>query len=355
MKTGCFRPTDIATDLPKYLFQAAILNDRLDVVEYLLETLNRVDLLSFDHDNAKGPAPWPSALALAASSGNVELLGRILSVNFQNRREKRHEALGAAIATGQLDTVAFIMDPRWGPVDFIDSSHCVEENLISGVLNSPHVDFFPRLFALFDSHKTREYPIEIHEPEARKFVSTFATGSPQRVDIIEYLYNNRRMFPDDLEDVIWSYAARRAVDGGNEKIVRFLLDRGVGLDTASGNTLKQAVITGRFDIVQILFEYGAQITCRQSGDLWRLGPAMSLLDRAIKTENEHLCRFLVDKGAECDLQALTDAAEHGKEFMVRIFLERGVVATPELVEQARMRRYYNIAELLQGSLDKGSK
>ncbi|KAF2676221.1 ankyrin [Lentithecium fluviatile CBS 122367] len=260
------------------------------------------------------------AAILAGRSRNLEILKTLLSTRrFRALAEMREEALSGAIAEGHLDTVKFICDPQWGPMNFISSAHCIEEALTSGAVRSNLVDFSQRLFALLKSRNTTQYPIEIEDLDPNQLLNDISINARQRADIVEYLLHHgavvqeagrlgtryREEFPRrwvpatyDEESLPWN-PLRQAVKGGNEKIAKLLLERGAMPDATDNDTLYWAVKAGCFNIVRLLVDHGADVnrTPRWPKELQLQKNPMSPIVEAIRLEHETMARYLHEHGA----------------------------------------------------------
>lgn len=342
---------NISPEDPKYLLQAALLSRNLDLVESLLNGPHKDALLSPRYDSPYDLEPWPGAISLAAELGLTDVLEKAFAPTFSNRREKRQEALGGAIRGGHLHVVEFIMDPRWGPIDFFDSSYCVDDNLMSGVLRSPLPDFSSQLYTMLRSRSTSRHPLYCWEPTNERSLYDVVASSPQRPDVAKWLLDSVGFSstPKGKSVYMFKGALHDAIVGGNEQIVRLLLERSTDATIPDGVNLMDAVSIGRLDIVRVLVEHGATIGARNPDATYAVSmrEPRYALDLAISTENEQLCRYLLAHGAECDNQAVEKAITAGLESMVRLLLEYGVKVTLEMVDSAQKLGHAHIAQLLQ--------
>ncbi|CAO2648638.1 Nn.00g079050.m01.CDS01 [Neocucurbitaria sp. VM-36] len=367
-------------DQPHFLLRAAIITGCSAVVEHVL---NGPDFVAaFTPRCAIGEfEPWQSAVYLAAQRGHTNMLEKAFLDRRLDTRELREVALSAAIREGDLPLMEFIMEPRWGPPDFFSSSLCVEENLVAGIMQSPRVDFFARVFDLFASHKTLRYPIEIHPPDINKILYHVAYSKPQRVDVAEWLLAAiHREAPQRFDLGKRGSQLHRAVTGGNEKIARLLLpllvehgaqpngtDADVLVQTTDPGRLDIArpfieriipdiilaypVKSGRLDIVRMLVEFSKEAKANlhlKHRVIWEL-ERTPIVEYAIMTENTELCSYLIANGAQCR-DALTKAVEVGLESMVHFLLENGVLATVDMLNMAKKMDHPEIVHILTQSL-----
>jgi hypothetical protein len=115
----------------KHLLQAAIINNLPAIVVQILQNSDTPnDILNNSTDICLPP------LHLAGISGNLEILKNLFSSRrFRSVTEMREEAMEGAVAEGQLETVKFICDPQWGPMNFVSQERFVP--LLEKLLLSP--------------------------------------------------------------------------------------------------------------------------------------------------------------------------------------------------------------------------
>jgi hypothetical protein len=77
-----------------------------------------------------------------------------------------------------------------------------------------------------------------------------------RLELLQWNSNHQRYSTKGRVDSPWN-PLRQAVQGGNEKIVRLLLERGADPNATDSDVLEQAVRRGRLEIVHMLVEHGA--------------------------------------------------------------------------------------------------
>ncbi|KAH8701201.1 hypothetical protein GQ44DRAFT_553488, partial [Phaeosphaeriaceae sp. PMI808] len=171
----------------------------------------------------------------------------LLADKRMSRKVLRKEALGPAIRSGRLDVVQRIFDQCWGPVDFINTEDYMADNIAMGMLHTPLSDFCHQPHAFPESRRTSLYPITLKKMDINDLLDDVSFYSPQRVDVATWLLDHGAMVqekespgkrmtlrsrgPSEREETKhesrkpWN-PLRRAVKGGNEKIVRLLLERG---------------------------------------------------------------------------------------------------------------------------------
>jgi hypothetical protein len=249
---------------------------------------------------------WDDPIALMASLGRTHFLEAFFTDRRLSRKTVRSQALGPAIRAGRLDIVHFILDPNWGPVDFIDDAR-LQDDLVAGMLRSPLVDYSSQILASLRSCSTSE----VHESNPHALLDGVAFGKPERLDVVEWLLAHgavvqTKMTPRQRVDspspkpsatdtennnsrLPWN-PLRPAVMSGNEKIVRLLLDQGANPNFTDVDVLEQAVKRGRIEIVRMLVQNGAG----QGIDAKSRGPRnpKSLMKHAVATKNDELCQYI---------------------------------------------------------------
>ena len=331
------------------LLEMALLNDCQEGIRFVLRDTTLDDMISHALDTSSDQ--WFHHLSsLSAECGNIILLEKIfLNPNFQQDPHGiRGRAFLGAVREGRLDVVRFIIEPRMHLPKFKLKSYVFKEELLAGMLKSRSVDFSSQLFELLPSrYKEKDCPVKGNF-QYDELLSYVAKASPQRVDVAEWLLNQgasvqleahekeklmkgRRPFSDPL---------RQAIRGGNEKMVYLLLNRGPHLETGGG-ALLDAVMRGRLDIVRILVERGACVTQPPSTSnvsvhmKWTQG---ILMERAVQTENEELCRYLVEYGAIVNGRPLKAAVGGSLVSMVQLLLELGSEVTKDIISTDRLSR-----------------
>ncbi|KAL1796061.1 hypothetical protein ACET3X_006285 [Alternaria dauci] len=344
---------------PLHFLEMALVNDCEEGIKLALDDPAIDDVLSHDIERGSAPLCHHYIITTAAECGNLVLLGKIFSnPTFQQRHnELGRQVFEAAVEKGRLDAIRFIMDKRRHSSDFSTRYQSTEDAVRSGVLKSRSVNFYSQLSELLafrlkkdnglvknerDTHLSR---VRRNYLEHDHMLRIIALGSPQRADVAEWLLNHgasasltadgEKTFMISTQSVFWP-PLERAVKGGNEKIVRLLLDRGPNLSAFQTSCCyEEAAKQGRLDIVHILVEYGARVgwrpsTCRELH--WRC----TLMMHAVRTENEGLCRYLVEHGTCVSDGALNAAIDELLVSMVKLLLELGAVVTEHNIRRAKL-------------------
>jgi ankyrin repeat protein len=92
--------------------------------------------------------------------------------------------------------------------------------------------------------------------------------------------------------------SRRLAFGGNEAVVRLLIDRGADVNTQGGvhrNALQAAALKGDEAVVRLLVDRGADVNTQG-------GYYGNALQEAASKGNEAVVRLLVDRGANVNIQ-----------------------------------------------------
>lgn len=351
-------PYDCKLNEPRTLLQGAIITRRPDVVRSILELPNTPDSIL---DDRSVKDYFHSPLWLAGESGSLELIEILLSTRFRALDETREHVMKGAIHGGHLEAIRFILDLRWGPVNFISSSHCIEGPLVSGTIRSPDVDFYAQLYSLLYSCRTTQYPIELVPYSVNYILYEVAGWHTQRVDVVEHLLDagaivQEKKFPlnrarNRFGGGSWELPQpwnplRQAVKGGNEKIVQLLLNRGADPNLTDDDVLWHAVKLGRLDIVRMLVEHGAKIEHEShpaaalfTGRVER----RPLLVMAALLEHTKMYHFLLENHATLESSkwagiALHDAQAEGMESVTKLLTDLGAVPrSPVLLDQDLLR------------------
>jgi hypothetical protein len=346
------------------LLQGAIISKRPDVVRRILQLPNTQDSI-LDDRSAKDY--FNSPLWLAGESGSLELIEILLSTRFRALEEAREWVMKGAIHGGHLEAIRFILDPRWGPVNFISSAHCIEEPLVSGTIRSPDVDFYAQLYSLLDSRRTMQYPIELEPYNLDEILHEVVGWHTQRADVAAHLLDagaivQEKKYPlnrarnrfgscDSWELPRPWNPLRQAVKGGNEKIVQLLLSRGADPDSTDDDVLWHAVKLGRLDIVRMLVEHGAKIEYKShpaaalfTGRVER----RPLLVMAALLEHTKMYRFLLENNATLESSkwagiALHDAQAEGMESVIEFLTDLGAVPRSHALLDQDLLRLRDIA------------
>lgn len=356
------------------LLEMAILNDCPEGVNSLLNDPILDEIISHcltpwsnpcgTRENGRFTIDCKQDLAsLAAENGNTALLEKVfLHPSFQQQSiYHRHEAVEAALRGGHLDVVRFIMEPRWdlpgkGPY----RTHSLNEHiLVSGVFKSPSADFVTQLLGLIASRPMKTHGIEAVYPGHDTLLCLVARKSPQRVDVAERLLEQGALLKQKAHvkrrGAEASYTGsdsllEQAIKGGNEEILRLLLNRGADARVLDNDGLEVAVKRGRLDIVRMLVENGTRVTPRlpSSGrkEHWRWTEDR-LMAHAVLTENEALCRYLVERGAIVNEHALWAAADASLVSMVRFLVDVGAEINEQMIERAKRYSHPDVATILQ--------
>lgn len=320
--------------------------------------------------------------ATAAECGNLVLLAKIFSnpnaqpsPNVQPRRnvQPRQNVLqrlvyDTAVGKGLLDVVKFVMDLCKHSPDFGPRYDLGEVAICSGVLRSRSVDFCSQLFQLLASQMKNNNGLGKRRQGDRRLTKTcfeysnilriVAWSSPQRADVAEWLLDrgasvsltvqgerrlvtstqHGRSLVTGIQSGFWT-PLERAVKGGNEKIVRLLLDRGPALDTFQTTCCyEEAAKQGRLDIMRMLVEYNARVAPRLSTVCRERHWRCTLMMHAVRTENEGLCRYLAEHGACVSDSALNVAIDESLVSMVQLLLELGAIVTEHNIQRAKVLR-----------------
>ncbi|KAF2463609.1 ankyrin [Lindgomyces ingoldianus] len=352
---------------PRYLLQAAIVNRCPRVVQKILDASNTPATI-LDPKISTDVLGTPSLLA--GEYGDHTTLSIIFKSTFRRLDEKREEALSGAVRQGRLDNIQYILD--FGPVNFISSSHTIENGLLSGTMKSLVADFPFQLYSLLRERHSERYPILCDTPEIdiSELLDDVARYS-SRTDIIENLLDAgavlqsnvaprdqthypSRHYPDPA-DPRWPWnALRRAVIGTNEKTVQLLLSRGADPNSTDDDVLWHASSSGCLGIVRMLLDHGAEVDRvpkpPRTLDTNRLD---SPFVRAVLLEHTKMCLFLLKRGASLKAsgeEALRRASEEGLESMVQFLINHGVRANLECVKAAVKAGNYKLANLFLASM-----
>ncbi|KAG9194993.1 hypothetical protein G6011_00113 [Alternaria panax] len=221
----------------------------------------------------------------SAERGNMVFLAKIFAnPTFQQKRKRiQSVAFNAAVRECRLDVVRFIMEPRehWSDVELIVNLN--EDAIRCGVLKSRSVDFCFQLFGLLASRLRIPTVSAKHGPDTYNrhrlwehlrydnVLCIVASGSPQRADVAQWLLDHGASVSLTAEEEeilvkstrrVYRSPLERAVKGGNEKIVRLLLDHGAGLkDVEATYYYAEAARQGRLDMIRILVEYVGSWVC----------------------------------------------------------------------------------------------
>jgi hypothetical protein len=359
--SGLLKPPllhDCKLNESRILLQGAIIIKRPDIVRSVLQSPNTPNSIL---DNHSAKDYFNSPLWLAGESGSLELIEILLSTRFRALDEAREHVMKGAIHGGHLEAIRFVLNPRWGPVNFISSSHCIEGPLVSGIIRSPDVDFYAQLYSLLDSCRTTQYPIELEAYSVNHILYDVASWDTQRADVAAHLLDagaivQEKEYPMNRDrnrfgGGSWELPQpwnplRQAVKGGNEKIVQLLLNRGADPNSTDDDILWHAVKLGRLDIVRMLVENGAKIEHKSH-------PAAALFTGRIEKrpllvmaallEHTEMCRFLLENHATLESPkwagiALHDAQVEGMESVTKFLTDLGAVpSSPVLLNQDLLR------------------
>ena len=330
----------------------ALLNNCPEGVKYALEDPVLGETMS--HSTPK--ISWvPYRIApLAGQSGDISILANIFSnTHLDQRGDSKHvriRAFGAAVAAARLDAVRFMLkypkvlsgneERRW--------NRWSDSELVSGMLKNESADFCSRLFELQSPHPEDRRKLEALFDYSR-LLRLVVQASPQRVDVAEWLLRQGASAQQLAEESIflrhgyksraWRDALGCAIVGGNEQMVRLLLSHGADARVHEKQYTEDAATRGRLDIMRMLVEHGACITARvpstrpeEEEQKWNED---RLMTHAVHTENEELCRYLVELGAIINDSAMKAAIGRELISMVRLLLDFGADATAENVYRAR--------------------
>ncbi|KAH7073958.1 hypothetical protein BKA63DRAFT_515126 [Paraphoma chrysanthemicola] len=315
----CYKPHRILTtellpnlqpwDGTRHLLQAAIILDRMEVVKGLLDCPDFHGVFGGTTGSKRYPKPaeiWDNPIDLASHFAREDILELLFTDRRLDRKSLRAQAFGPAMRAGHLHIAEYILDPAWGSNDFILGASCVYRDLIMGMLRSPLINFFSNICTLCGSPWAPEYSIQTIEPDVNQVLYEIACQSPQREDVATWLLDHgavvQQIGPPRVRSAgslspaepryPWN-PLRQAVKGGNEKIVRLLLDRGAHPLSTDDDVIELAVKRGRLDIVRMLIEHTSETLTRSSdGMSSTVKASKSLLPFAISSGNEKLCEYL---------------------------------------------------------------
>jgi ankyrin repeat protein len=111
-------------------------------------------------------------------------------------------------------------------------------------------------------------------------------------------------------------AAAKAVQGGNEAVIRMLLTRGVSVearDNQGRTLLTLAVLENREPIVKLLLESGADVEAPDT---------MALLAYAVFKEQTAIVKLLLEICADAEVKAMCDSIDK-KDDAIKLLLEKG--------------------------------
>ncbi|KAH7089484.1 hypothetical protein FB567DRAFT_302111 [Paraphoma chrysanthemicola] len=315
----CYKPHRILTteDLPtllpwdrtRHLLQAAIILDRMEVVKSLLDCPDFHGVFGGVTGSKHCPKPaeiWDNPIDLASQFARADILELLFTDRRLNRTSLRAQAFRPAMRAGHLHIVEYILDPAWGSYEFILGVSCVYKDLIMGILRSPLIDFYPNICVLCGSPWTPDYSVQTIEPDVNQVLYEIAYQTPQREDVAMWLLDHGAVVqqrgpprnraagsPSPSEPRYPWNPLRQAVRGGNEKIVRLLLDRGADPLSTDNDLIELAVKSGRLDIVRMLIEHTPETPTRWTdGMSSTVQASKSLLPFAISSGNEKLYEYL---------------------------------------------------------------
>lgn len=206
-------------------------------------------------------------VVLIARFGRFKFIHLLLDDKRLSTQTIRRLALGPAIRAGRLDMVNFIPHPRWGRLD-LSKNPLEVQDIIEGTLNSSRHNFYRPLVDNTRLYADLRYP----GPDVNEILHDVALHSTQRVDVVERLIacgaviqdkrlpKHRRMLEacktsetkgDEREAGKPWNPLRRAVMGGNEKIVKLPLKKGAD-PNLTDYVFDQAVKRGSLNIVRML-------------------------------------------------------------------------------------------------------
>ncbi|CAN9358231.1 unnamed protein product [Alternaria alternata] len=359
---------------PLYFLEMALVNDCQEGIRSALNDPAVDDMFSHIVESECRHAYLcnHNITATAAECGNLVLLAKIFSSpnaqpspNVQPRRnvQPRQNVLqrlvyDTAVEKGLLDVVKFVTDLCKHLPDFDPRHDLGEVAICSGVLRSRSVDFCSQLFQLLASQFKNNDSLGKRRQGDRRLTKSYfeysnilrivAWSSPQRADVAEWLLDRgasasltvhgERRLVTGIQNGFWT-PLERAVKGGNEKIVRLLLDRGLALDTFQTTCCyEEAAKQGRLDIMRMLVEYNARVAPRLSTVCRERHWRCTLMMHAVRTENEGLCRYLAEHGACVSDSALNVAIDESLVSMVQLLLELGAIVTEHNIQRAKLLR-----------------
>lgn len=128
-------------------------------------------------------------------------------------------------------------------------------------------------------------------------VSAASRGSLSEVKRI--LDQNPRAI-NDVDFRFYATSLHWAARYGNQKVVRFLLEKGMNADIVNTNKtspLHWAIKGGHEGVVKVLIEHGADINLQNVS-------GTSPLHQAVRSQNKKIVGFLLSRGVNTDLQEL---------------------------------------------------
>ena len=264
---------------------------------------------------------WDQPIPLMATFGTLSFLETVFLDERFARKVMRTQALAPAIRAGRLGVVQFVLDPKWGPVDFVEST-LVQEDLVEGMLRSVHVNFATHVLASFRSYSTFQDSLITEYPDIDGLFDGVAAGSPQRVDVARWLLTHGVTVRIPQEP-------RQRVDTRPSKTPVSAIPAPPVIPAVPAPPVIPAVpavpIVLAAQAVQAAPANPA-VPAPQTPNAKEVPLPLNLLRRAVMTGNEKIVRLLLDHGADpnaTDLDILEQAVKRGRLDITRMLMQAG--------------------------------
>jgi hypothetical protein len=236
-----------------------------------------------------------------------------------------------ALQSGHLAALKLISDLRWGALDperlHIEPTYA----LVEGAMKFGDIGFFDQVARLLAPRADLTWAMSLVHYDYLHFLRTIPDHSllctiPDAT--VAHLADQALVrIPDrKLRGQCLNERLRYAARYGMVELVRVFLRWGASPDAY--DTLWQAANRGHYSVVRVLVEAGAKVDKIPGSVIMPSHvkkPFGTPLSRAIASENESICMYLIQKGAQVDLvrsssNIIQTAATEGLQLMVDMVL-----------------------------------